>query len=54
MEGQEIHMNASESPFQIDKLYFLEVAVFDELAEDWKVVLAPPRGVPLSQWEDLK
>lgn len=47
LKGKKIHVNASECPFQQERVHFLEATFFEELAENGEVALARPRGVPL-------
>lgn len=44
----------TESLFRRYRANFLEVAYFNELAEDDEVTPTRPRGVPLQMWEDLE
>lgn len=54
LKGKRVHINATRSPFQRDKVNFLEAAYFDELTEEGEVTPARPCGVPMSIQEDLK
>lgn len=53
-KGKRVHINATESPFQRDKAYFLEAIYFDELAEAREAAPSRSKGVRFSRWEDLE
>ncbi len=49
-----IRIAANPTPFNQSKSYFVEAALYDEVAPVGEASLAKPVGIPLPKWEEIK
>jgi hypothetical protein len=54
LNGKLIWIAANLTPFDQSKSYFVEVALYDEVAQAEEASLAKPVGIPLTKWEEIK
>jgi hypothetical protein len=54
LNGKPIRIAANPMPFDQSESYFVEAALYDEVAPAGEASLAKPVGIPLSKWEEIK
>ena len=54
LNGKPIRIAANLTPFDQSESYFVEAALYDEVAPAGEASLAKPIGIPLPKWEEIK